>query len=64
MIHNEQTELANCKYCNSEAELRQLGRIGNHYVSCTKCNNQTIGYDTIEEAILYWNTEQLGEKQK
>ena len=51
------TNLENCKYCHAEAETRQIGRIGNYYVSCTKCNHQTIGYDTIEAAIFAWNQE-------
>ena len=58
------TELKPCRYCKSEAETRQLGHFGNHYVSCTKCNNQTNGYDTEEAAVACWNALQEQQVKK
>ena len=49
------TEMKKCKKCGAEAEIRKLGRIGNYYVAWTNCPNDTIGYDTEEEAIKAWN---------
>lgn len=48
-------KLKPCKKCGAEAEIRKLGRIGNYYVAWTNCPNDTIGYDTEEEAIKAWN---------
>lgn len=56
-MSNIDDKLKQCPFCGWGATLRPIGCDG-WYIKCPNCGLETDVFESLEEAIEYWNTRQ------